>query len=93
MFNRDGDEISCDNVSNNTGNGNKSTTEFVLIGGKMLEQKVNRYGTFVATSQSRVRQGLGDYLHSRNGFENSRTWKSSISNNIPEIKSVRTKGS
>ncbi|CUM46011.1 uncharacterized protein AC631_01144 [Debaryomyces fabryi] len=79
LFNRDGDEISCKNVS--SGDGNEGITEFVLIGGKTLDQKVNRFGTFVATSQSRVKEGLEDYSHARNGFENLKTWKSSISNN------------
>ena len=80
LFNRDGDEISCKNVSSGNQNEDEGTTEFVLIGGKTLDQKVNRYGTFVATSQSRVKQGLEDYLHNRNGFENLKTWKSSIGN-------------
>ena len=80
LFNRDGDEISCKNASSGNQNENEGASEFVLIGGKTLDQKVNRYGTFVATSQSRVRQGLEDYSHASNGFENLKTWKSSIGN-------------
>lgn len=78
LFNRDGDVISCKTACELNSDDTDKDVEFVLVGGQILEQKVNRFGTFVATSQSRVQTGLDDYAHCRNGFENLKTWKSSI---------------
>ncbi|KAK6454114.1 RNA pol II transcription cofactor [Scheffersomyces xylosifermentans] len=56
--------------------------EFVLIGGKQLDQKVVQYGPFVATTKEGIEQAFIDYNYARNGFENVKTWRTLISNGV-----------
>lgn len=58
--------------------------EFVLIGGKILDQKVVQHGPFVATSTDRIQQAFHDYRLAKNGFERLRTWKTLISDGVTD---------
>lgn len=62
----------------------KDELEFVLIGGKILDQKVVQHGPFVATSRERIQQAFLDYQMARNGFERLRTWNSLISRGVTD---------
>ncbi|KAG9019561.1 hypothetical protein FRB90_000469 [Tulasnella sp. 427] len=50
----------------------------VLIAGAPLNQPVVQYGPFVMCSKEELMATLRDYDGQRNGFEKSKTWKSSI---------------
>lgn len=50
----------------------------VLIAGAPLNQPVFQYGPFVMNSKEEIMATLRDYDGQRNGFEKSKTWKSSI---------------
>lgn len=60
------------------------TTEFILVGGRKLNQEIVLYGPFVATSMAGIRQKFADYEQARNGFARIRQWKSLISNGVTE---------
>lgn len=79
FFNMDGDGITVENPSTNS-----KDAEFVLVGGKTLDQEVVQYGPFVATNQNRIQQAFMDYRSGRNGFDNIKTWDSLISNGVTE---------
>ena len=53
FFNMDGDGITGENPASST-----EDVEFVLVGGKTLNQEVFQYGPFVATSEHRIAAGL-----------------------------------
>ncbi|KAG8907388.1 hypothetical protein FRB99_004413 [Tulasnella sp. 403] len=50
----------------------------VLIAGAPLNQPVFQYGPFVMNTKEEIMATLRDYDGQRNGFEKSKTWKSSI---------------
>lgn len=76
FFKRDGDVVEGANDSN-------ETAEFVLVGGKMLDQKIVQYGPFVETSTEKISKALSDYRSGANGFERARNWQSKIVNGAP----------
>lgn len=57
-------------------------TRVVIIAGEPLNQEVVQYGPFVMTSQQEISQTIRDYNEGMNGFENARTWRSSIATNV-----------
>ncbi|CUM50956.1 unnamed protein product [Debaryomyces tyrocola] len=79
FFNMDGDGITGENPASST-----EDVEFVLVGGKTLDQEVVQYGPFVATSQDRIQQAFSDYRSARNGFDNLRSWDSLISGGVTD---------
>lgn len=80
FFNRDGDTI----VAENKGTSEDDVSEFVVVGGQVLDQKVVHYGPFVATSQGKIREIIENYSFARNGFENISTWRGLISDGVTE---------
>ncbi|KAH8117550.1 pirin domain-containing protein [Phellopilus nigrolimitatus] len=56
----------------------EDNTEFILIAGEPLDQKVFQYGPFVMTSPEEVQKTLMDYQFAKNGFEKAHSWKSKI---------------
>ncbi|GEQ68369.1 hypothetical protein JCM33374_g2037 [Metschnikowia sp. JCM 33374] len=62
----------------------KEDIEFVLIGGKILDQKIVQHGPFVATNRERIQQGFLDYQMARNAFSRLRTWRSLISSGVTD---------
>ncbi|CAI5757810.1 unnamed protein product [Candida verbasci] len=56
--------------------------EFILVGGKKLDQEVVQYGPFVATCKENIQKAILDYQYAQNGFENVRTWRTLISNGV-----------
>ncbi|CAK9438483.1 uncharacterized protein LODBEIA_P27070 [Lodderomyces beijingensis] len=88
FFEEKGDYITGKNVANAAaaGDSNDSEVEFVLVGGKKLDQEVVQYGPFVLSCQEDVQKAILDYQYARNGFENIRTWRTLISNGVtPEM--------
>lgn len=75
FFNRDGDSISGSTTDE---------TEFVLVGGEVLEQPLVHHGPFVAALTPDITKKFLDYQLALNGFENRRTWRSLISNGVTE---------
>ncbi|KAK6198733.1 RmlC-like cupin domain-containing protein [Scheffersomyces amazonensis] len=77
LFNTDGGfvggEVSADS---------NDEVEFILVGGKQLNQNVVQYGPFVATSQEKIQQAFLDYNYARNGFDNIKNWRTLISNGV-----------
>ncbi|SCU79548.1 LANO_0A06656g1_1 [Lachancea nothofagi CBS 11611] len=59
-------------------------SEFVLVGGQMLEQPIVQHGPFVETSRERMIKVFGNYQSGTNGFERAPGWTSSISNGIAQ---------
>ncbi|SCU81824.1 LAMI_0B07844g1_1 [Lachancea mirantina] len=76
FFNPDGDAIAGQSASDDT--------EFVLVGGEILNQPVVQMGPFVETSRERIAAVYNNYQHGVNGFERAPGWTSSISNGITE---------
>ncbi|KAL6453448.1 PIR Pirin [Candida maltosa Xu316] len=76
---RTGDYISLKNTSTTD-----EEVEFVLIGGKVLDQETFTLETIVADSEENVRRGILDFAFARNGFERAKTWKSLISNGVTQ---------
>ncbi|KAI3407039.1 PRN1 [Candida oxycetoniae] len=69
-----------------TENTDENDVEFVLVGGKKLNQEVVQYGPFVVSRKEDVQKAILDYQFAQNGFENVRTWKTLISNGVtPEM--------
>lgn len=56
----------------------EDNTRAVLIAGEPLNQPVVQMGPFVMNSREGIQKTLMDYQMGKNGFENSRTWKSVI---------------
>jgi|UniRef100_K3WDA5 redox-sensitive bicupin YhaK (pirin superfamily) len=52
--------------------------EVIIMSGLPLEEPVVQYGPFVMTTPEEIRQTFEDYQMSKNGFENSDTWRSEI---------------
>ena len=70
------DETSKFRVTGGKGVGCK----FILLGGKPLNEPIERYGPFVMNTEEEINQAFNDYKMERNGFEGARIWKSSIKN-------------
>lgn len=79
FFNPDGDQIVGEYPSTEEGE-----LEFVLIGGKILDQNIVQHGPFVATNRERIRQAFLDYQTATNGFERLRSWNSLISSGVDD---------
>ncbi|EMG47847.1 hypothetical protein G210_1696 [Candida maltosa Xu316] len=77
FFEEQGDYI----VGKNTATVDTPDTEieFVLIGGKKLNQKIVQYGPFVAKNKSGINDAMTDFELAMNGFEKRRNWNSLIS--------------
>ena len=80
LFNETGDYITGENTATEETEANES--EFVLIGGKILNQKPVQYGPFVASSKTGITKALLDYELARNGFEHRVKWNSLISRGV-----------
>ncbi|KAK2749724.1 hypothetical protein FQN55_002960 [Onygenales sp. PD_40] len=72
VFDREGDFVQASNSD-----GSKDS-QFMLIAGQPLDQKVVQYGPFVLNSQEGVYQAMMDYQSHSNGFERARGWESEI---------------
>lgn len=84
FFEKDGEFISGKNVA--TKESDDTDVEFVLIGGKILDQEIVHYGPFVVDCKANVQKAILDYQYARNGFENLKTWRTLISNGVtPEM--------
>ena len=79
FFNRDGDGV-VGKVSSSAG----EAAEFVLVGGKVLDQPIEQGGPFVATSKMGVQKAFMDYQFARNGFERAPGWSSKYDNGVKE---------
>lgn len=79
FFNANGDTIEGQYPESET-----MDLEFVLIGGKILDQKVVQHGPFVATSTNRIQKAFSDYRLASNGFERLRTWNTLISGGVTD---------
>ena len=80
FFEEEGDYITGENKA---AEDNKDTeVEFILVGGKKLDQKVVHYGPFVADCEENIEHAIIDYQYAQNGFENRKTWKTLISDGV-----------
>lgn len=59
-------------------NNGSSPAKFIVISGKPLQEPVAKYGPFVMSTNDELEEAFEDYQDGKNGFENSRTWKSQI---------------
>ncbi|XP_041359380.1 pirin-like isoform X2 [Gigantopelta aegis] len=50
--------------------------QFVLVGGKPLNEPVIQKGPFVMNSEEEITAAFQDYKSGKNGFENAKTWSS-----------------
>lgn len=80
FFNEEGDYITGENGA--TKDSNETEVEFILVGGKKLNQEVVQYGPFVASSRENIQKAFQDYQYARNGFENIKTWRTLISGGV-----------
>ncbi|CAN3365386.1 hypothetical protein DICA3_E23772 [Diutina catenulata] len=81
FFKRDGNVIS----GKHSGNAD-DVTEFILVGGEMLDQEVVQHGPFVAVSQNKIREIFKNFQFAENGFEKRRSWRTLISDGVtPEM--------
>lgn len=53
-------------------------SKFLFLGGKPIGEPIVQYGPFVMNTQEEISQAFEDYQSSKNGFEDSKTWKSGI---------------
>lgn len=79
FFSNDGDHLVGENVATDS---TEEDVEFVLIGGKELEQETVQYGPFVASSRTGIQKAFEDYQYGRNGFENVKNWRTLISHGV-----------
>lgn len=80
FFGDKGDFITGKNAA--TKDNNETEVQFILVGGKKLEQEVVQYGPFVASSRDNIQKAFQDYQYGRNGFENIKTWQTLISGGV-----------
>ncbi|ESW97136.1 hypothetical protein KL918_000745 [Ogataea parapolymorpha] len=78
FFNRDGEAIGGSVPEDS------EETNFVIIGGQVLNQKIVQHGPFVETSRERIYEAFMDYQYGRNGFERARGWSSKIGHGVDE---------
>lgn len=71
VMEQDGDGVQLDA-------GESEGLEVIIISGEPLEEPVVQYGPFVMTTPEEIRETFEDYQQSKNGFENSDTWRSDI---------------
>lgn len=76
FFNTDGEGVVGTSASENA--------EFVLIGGKILDQEVLQHGPFVETNRERMIDVFRNYQYGINGFEKAHSWDSKIAGGISE---------
>lgn len=55
-----------------------SPVRLVFIGGQPIGEPIAQYGPFVMNTEDEIQQAFADYQNSRNGFEDSKTWRSGI---------------
>jgi hypothetical protein len=55
-----------------------SAVQFVWIGGQPIGEPIAQYGPFVMNTEEEIQQAFSDYQNARNGFEESKTWRSGI---------------
>ncbi|GCE99035.1 hypothetical protein ZYGM_004126 [Zygosaccharomyces mellis] len=77
FFNTDGEGV--------VGTSASEDTQFVLIGGKILDQEVLQYGPFVETDKKRMIEVFRNYQYGINGFEKAHFWDSKIACGISEM--------
>lgn len=65
----EGDGLSVWNKSSNP-------LRFLLVGGQPLNEPIVQYGPFVMNTQAEIENTIEDYHYGRNGFENSKHWRS-----------------
>ncbi|RLV96265.1 Pirin [Spathaspora sp. JA1] len=80
FFEEQGDHFTGKNLA--TTESKENEIEFVLIGGKKLEQETVQYGPFVASSSQGIQKAVLDYQSARNGFERVRQWRTLISDGV-----------
>lgn len=80
FFERDGDYVTVKNNSTDP----EEVAEFVLVGGKVLDQASLHYGPIVANSSERIQQALQDYTYQWGPFERLKTWKTLISHGVTQ---------
>ncbi|EMG47859.1 hypothetical protein G210_1691 [Candida maltosa Xu316] len=84
FFNEEGDHITGKNAATKDTDANE--VQFILVGGKKLNQEVVQYGPFVAANREGIQKAFMDYQYGRNGFENIKTWRTLISGGVtPEM--------
>lgn len=71
VFSQDGNGIDIINTGS-------VACHFVLIAGQPLGEPVVQHGPFVMNTREEVEQAFHDYSAGENGFENARSWKSSV---------------
>lgn len=76
FFNNDGTAVSGASAADNT--------EFVLVGGEILDQEVVQHGPFVETSRERMMAVFKNYQYGMNGFEKAHSWSSTIARGVSE---------
>lgn len=74
FFNTDGSRVE--------GSGSSEESEFILIGGEVLDQPILQYGPFVETSKQKMFEVIGNYQSGTNGFERAQGWSSSIARGV-----------
>lgn len=77
FLSENGDHITGENTGSDE-------VEFILVGGKKLEQETVQYGPFVSNSSSGIQKAFMDYQYARNGFENIKTWNTLISGGVTQ---------
>ncbi|KAH3664175.1 hypothetical protein OGAPHI_004889 [Ogataea philodendri] len=78
FFKRDGDAIKVSVPEDS------EETNFVIIGGQVLDQPIIQHGPFVETTKEGIYEAFMDYQYGRNGFERARGWHSKIGKGVDE---------
>ena len=76
FFKTDGDAIKGCSASEDT--------EFVLVGGQILDQPIIQHGPFVESDRESLLEVFKNYQYCINGFERARGWRSRIADGIHE---------
>ncbi|KAM9764573.1 pirin isoform 1-T3 [Menidia menidia] len=71
----DGDGIKFENKG-------PSSSHFVLIAGKPINEPVVQHGPFVMNTEEEIREAIKDYQTGRNGFERAKSWRSKIRDSV-----------
>lgn len=75
FFNMDGDSIEGENIGNDE-------VQFVLVGGKVLDQNMIHIGAFSGTNMEYIEQAFHDFTSCTNGFARRKNWQTLISNGV-----------